>query len=152
MTQRINIETWSPWDEELGKGGGVLVRIRRRCGRHVTIWLRCRRCGAVRLGRKLLSFRMSLFLLSSGWKRCRSTKTEAAISFYNTNNEDVCEAVEVCLHASLTLLLIASVFWRCAADERTARQQVDRMTKQGLCPSREMNLESPVVHPAISSS
>ena len=53
---------------------------------------------------------MSLFLLSSGWETFRSTKTKAAISFYNTNNEDVCEAVEVCFHTFLTLLHIASVF------------------------------------------
>jgi len=135
-----------------GEGGRVFVRIRRRCGWHVTIWLCCLWCGAVRLGRKVLSFRMSLSLLSSGWKTCKRTKTQAAASFYNANNEDVCETVEVCLHTFLTLLLIASVFWRSAAGERTAQQQADWMKKQGLCPSREMNPESPVVHPAISSS
>ena len=67
------------------EGGGGFVRIRRRCDWHVTIWLRCLWCGALRLGRKVLSFRMNLFLLSSWWKTCRRTKTEAATSFYNTN-------------------------------------------------------------------
>ena len=67
---------------------------------------------------------------------------EAASSSDSTNHEDVCKCVEVCLHTFLTLSLVCQLAIVTLCD-RTVGQDV-------VWPSRELNPDSPVVHPVVS--